>query len=169
MANIYLVGDKGSFTWLASRRRFGKNHKLINGGSQQELLKKVSVKNKNRIRESTIVPVWKSNSGTIIKSFAIKLSVYGWVEATPKFSVFSTISSSSSALLAGNLPTYSSSPLRGGDTASARNTPAPLRGQYSELQGRQITTYPIQGNRLSCKDEACPVPPLRDPVYWVVP
>ncbi len=66
MANIYLVGDKGSFTWLASRRRFGESHRLINGGSQQELLKKLSVKREDRIKGSSIVPIWNSNSGTIV-------------------------------------------------------------------------------------------------------
>ncbi|MBU1862691.1 MAG: hypothetical protein KKH94_03380 [Candidatus Omnitrophica bacterium] len=66
MANIYLVGDKGSFTWLASRKRFRKNHRLINGGSQQELLKKLSIKRKDRIKLSSIVPIWNSNSGTIV-------------------------------------------------------------------------------------------------------
>ena len=66
MANIYVVGDEGSFTWLASRERFGKIHRLINGGNQQELLKKLSRSSRKRIKGASMVPIWNSNSGTVV-------------------------------------------------------------------------------------------------------
>lgn len=66
MANIYLVGDENSFTWLASEERFGESHKLITVGDQQELLRKLSIKRKDRIAGSSVAPIWNSNSGTIV-------------------------------------------------------------------------------------------------------
>ncbi|MFH2068810.1 MAG: prephenate dehydratase domain-containing protein [Candidatus Omnitrophota bacterium] len=66
MANIYVVGEENSFTWLASRKRFGAKHKLITGGHQQELLGKLSVRRKGRIAEPAVVPIWNSNFGTIV-------------------------------------------------------------------------------------------------------
>jgi len=66
MGNIHVVGGENSFTWLASRSRFGKKHRLINGGDQQILLKKLATKNKKRLTDPAVVPIWNSNSGAIV-------------------------------------------------------------------------------------------------------
>ena len=66
MTIIFVVGDNGSFTWEATIKRFGSTHKLTNGGSQLQLLRKLLRINKRRIVGSSIVPIWNSNSGTIV-------------------------------------------------------------------------------------------------------
>jgi Prephenate dehydratase len=65
MANIYVVGNEGSFTWLATNRRYGRGHKLIGGYTQPSLLVNLAIGKTSRITESAIVPIWNSNSGTI--------------------------------------------------------------------------------------------------------
>lgn len=65
MPKIHVVGDEGSFTWLVSVERYGKGNRLIGGYGQQDLLKKLSRKKKNRIKESSVVPIWNSNFGTV--------------------------------------------------------------------------------------------------------
>lgn len=68
MENIHVVGEEGSFTWLATVERYNRRHKLIGGYSQQKLLERLSRIKKNRISESAIAPIWNSNFGTIALS-----------------------------------------------------------------------------------------------------
>lgn len=65
MSNIYVVGEEGSFTWDATIKRYGKGNRLIGVSSQPELLKKLSINGKNRIKVASVAPIWNSNSGTI--------------------------------------------------------------------------------------------------------
>lgn len=65
MSNIRVVGEEGSFTWDATVNRYGKKNRLIGVPGQPELIKKLSLKQKNRIKDASVVPIWNSNSGTI--------------------------------------------------------------------------------------------------------
>ena len=65
MPKIHVVGKEGSFTWLASVERYGKDNRLIGGYGQQDLLKKLSRERKDRIKDPSVVPIWNSNFGTV--------------------------------------------------------------------------------------------------------
>jgi prephenate dehydratase len=64
MGKIHIVGEKYSFTYLSAQRRYGSSHKFSMGKTHRQLVDQL-LNGKINKRDTAVVPIWNSHSGTI--------------------------------------------------------------------------------------------------------